>query len=413
LVAIVLFVTCQKEIKNALPTVVTDNISSISNTSALVNSEITSDGGANIVARGICWNTSTNPTINNSKTIDSVLTGKITSKLTGLTKNQKYYVRAYAINNVGIAYGEEKSFSTDSVNLPTLSIFTETQTVGYYGSNVPPIFFGRVINAKLSGTILSTGNSVILSKGICWGRKANTSIANTIIKDTTSGTTISVTIPHLAIDSIFYARAFATNETGTVYSNEITINTSYVDTGGQVVVFKPNVYIYPKVTSQLQVSLSFPQGGSVIKSIPEYNTGWNVTVEPSGLIDNKYSFLFYESTQLNVWQINKGWILAKADLKAFFIKNMSDYGFKGQEITDYVEYWIPRLNEEYYTIYPQEKAIINSVISLNISQQPENTLRLYYLIKGSKTKPNVQITTPVISSFNRTGYFVTEWGVVL
>jgi len=410
--------SCKKENTNTIPTVITIDITEITSNSAVVSSEITSNGGDVIIERGICLNTEPNPTISNVKISNSALSGKITSEILGLGSYKKYYVRAYAINSIGVAYGDEKSFLTDSILLPSLGTFTLIKSSSQFISGTTPTnTFPFGVNAHLSGSIISTGGGTIISKGLCWSNKANNSISNSVIIDSTSGNTISATIAHLPIDSIFYARAFATNETGTVYSEEFLINTSSIDSilpGGNIVVYKPNIYIYPKIKTQLQVSLSFPQGGNVIKSIPDYGTGWNVTVEPSGLIDNAYGYLFYESKQPNVWQKQEGWILHKSELKAFFNRNMTEYGFKGQEITDFVDYWIPLLSDEYYSIYPQEQTIINSVITLNISQKPENILRLYYLIEGSKIKPSSKITIPTIDkSFNRNGYFVTEWGVVL
>ncbi len=62
-----------------------------------------------------------------------------------------------------------------------------------------------------------------------------------------------------------------------------------------IMVLKPNIYIYPENETQLMVELDFPLGGNVVTSIPQYENGWNVTIDTNGLIDNSYSYLFYES----------------------------------------------------------------------------------------------------------------------
>lgn len=179
------------------------------------------------------------------------------------------------------------------------------------------------------------------------------------------------------------------------------------------VVYKPNIYLYPNEQSDLSVRLSFPLGGTIITSIPEYGSGWNVSVSPSGLINNVYPYLFYESNQPDVWQREHGWIIQTTQLESFFRKNMTDYGFNDREVNDFIEYWIPRLNTyPYYSIYPQTKDIIDQVIQLDISKQPDNILRLFYVIKGHN-QLQTGITAPAIASFAREGYFVTEWGVVL
>ena len=73
---------------------------------------MTNDGNATVTARGVCWSTSHNPTVSNSHTTDGSGTGSFTSSITGLSQNTTYYVRAYATNSVGTAYGNEVSFTT-------------------------------------------------------------------------------------------------------------------------------------------------------------------------------------------------------------------------------------------------------------------------------------------------------------
>ncbi len=93
---------------------------------------------------------------------------------------------------------------------------------------------------------------------------------------------------------------------------------------------------------------------------------------------------------------------------------MSDYGFFGQEIQDYIDYWIPRLTDfEYYAIYPQNSMIIEKVIEFYFSENPDNLLRLFYLIKGLNEMPDTKPVEPDIKTFERKDFFVVEWGVVL
>lgn len=95
------------------PTLTTTAISLITNTTASSGGVITSDGGASVTARGVCWNTSTGPTTANSKTTNGTGTGTFTSSITGLTAATDYYVRAYATNSAGTAYGDERVFQTN------------------------------------------------------------------------------------------------------------------------------------------------------------------------------------------------------------------------------------------------------------------------------------------------------------
>ena len=95
-----------------LPIIETTTISNINSTSATSGGNITNNDGAEITARGVCWSTSENPTINDAKTEDGMGTGSFTSSITGLTAETTYYVRSYATNSAGTAYGEQINFTT-------------------------------------------------------------------------------------------------------------------------------------------------------------------------------------------------------------------------------------------------------------------------------------------------------------
>lgn len=95
-----------------LPTVTTTDVTEIKGTSATGGGNVTNTGGATVTARGICFSTKTGPTIADTKTTDGTGSGAFVSALTGLKGLTQYYVRAYATNSVGTAYGPEVSFTT-------------------------------------------------------------------------------------------------------------------------------------------------------------------------------------------------------------------------------------------------------------------------------------------------------------
>ena len=110
-------VRCLRDVSGVvLPTVTTNAVSSITATFATCGGNVISDGGATVIFRGVCWSTSPNPTVNDNHTIDGSGTGSFTSSITGLTAGTSYYVRAYATNSVGTAYGEERSFTANFVD---------------------------------------------------------------------------------------------------------------------------------------------------------------------------------------------------------------------------------------------------------------------------------------------------------
>ena len=98
-----------------LPAVTTASPSNITDSSAICGGNVTDNGGKQVTARGVCWNTIENPTLSDSYTTDGTGTGTFTSNLTGLSLNTTYYVKAYATNDVGAAYGSEINFTTKDV----------------------------------------------------------------------------------------------------------------------------------------------------------------------------------------------------------------------------------------------------------------------------------------------------------
>lgn len=102
------------------PTVTTSAISDITGTTATGGGSITSDGGAAVTAKGACWGTSANPTLENSCTNDGSGTSSFTSSMTALNRATTYHVRAYATNTVGTSYGSDLTFSTHALLMVTL-----------------------------------------------------------------------------------------------------------------------------------------------------------------------------------------------------------------------------------------------------------------------------------------------------
>jgi hypothetical protein len=95
-----------------VPVVSTAAVTDIILTTAISGGTITSEGGSAVISRGICWSTSPSPTTLGNKTVNGTGGGSYTSSLTGITLGLTYYVRAYATNNFGTAYGNEVTFKS-------------------------------------------------------------------------------------------------------------------------------------------------------------------------------------------------------------------------------------------------------------------------------------------------------------
>jgi hypothetical protein len=96
----------------SIPTVTTGSLSNIHGTILNGGGNVTNDGGATVIEKGICWDIITNPTISNNKTSDGTGVGSFTSSVTGLISTTRYYFRAYATNSTGTGYGSVVSGKT-------------------------------------------------------------------------------------------------------------------------------------------------------------------------------------------------------------------------------------------------------------------------------------------------------------
>ena len=200
-----------------LPTLATTAVSNITQTTATSGGNIASDGGGNITTRGVCWGTSMYPTIADSHTLDGTGIGPFVSSLTGLTANTQYYVRAYAANIAGPAYGDQVIF-TSSPTTPTVttaalsSISQATATSG--------------------GNVTSDGGSFVTARGVCWSTSSSPTIFNShTINGTGTGPFVSG-LTDLLANTQYFVRSYATNIAGTAYGNQVSF-TSLPFTVGQ------------------------------------------------------------------------------------------------------------------------------------------------------------------------------------
>ncbi|MCK9204438.1 MAG: lamin tail domain-containing protein [Bacteroidales bacterium] len=119
-----------------LPEVTTVAVTDITHNSAVCEGDVTYDGGGAITARGVCWSTSANPTLEDNHTTESGTTGVFFSNLTGLTPQMTYHVRAYATNQTGTAYGTDLSFTTLCEPVAPLTNFSANVTTIMAGDSI-------------------------------------------------------------------------------------------------------------------------------------------------------------------------------------------------------------------------------------------------------------------------------------
>lgn len=241
-----------------LGTIIIDTITSIVQTTAVCESEIISDGGSTITARGVCWNTSGNPSLMSLITIDGSGSGYFTSSISGLSPLNTYYVRAYATNSIGTAYSSEYQFIT-LANLP--SVYT------YPISNINPTM------AMGGGMVTGSGGVAIAARGVCWNTTGMPTITDSITVDGTGIGNFSSSLYGLTPGSPYFVRAYATNSAGTGYGDETQFTT---------------LSILPTVTTTIVSNITQTTavcGGDVISnggaSVTTRGVCWNKTGSPS------------------------------------------------------------------------------------------------------------------------------------
>ena len=197
-----------------VPTLTTTAATLITLTTATAGGNITADGGGAVTARGTCWSTTLNPTITNSKTTDGTGTGVFTSSLTGLSPNTLYHIRAYATNSGGTAYGNDLTFTTTAVVVPTVTTAAATAIT--------------LTTATSGGNVTADGGGAVTARGTCWATILNPTITNSKTTDGTGTGIFTSSLTGLLPGTLYHIRAYATNSAGTAYGNDLTFTTSPV-----------------------------------------------------------------------------------------------------------------------------------------------------------------------------------------
>lgn len=202
-----------------VPTVNTTAITDITATGATTGVTISSNGNAFVTAKGVCYGTSSNPTIANRKTSSGTGNDAATAYLMGLGTDSLFYVRGYATNSAGTGYGNQLTFTT--IKIPTVTTVSATDIT----TN------SLIVNGRLE----SDGGVSVIYRGAVIGTTANPTTSNGYwagsggTNFSSSVTGITYQTP-LSPDTPYHVRAFATNSVGTGYGADVTIRTLSVCT---------------------------------------------------------------------------------------------------------------------------------------------------------------------------------------
>ena len=192
-----------------LPTITTDSVINITTNSARAMGTVSADGGSPFVFSGLCWGTAQNPTTSDFHTLDGIGLGSVSSNIPSLTMGTVYYVRAFATNSAGTAYGNEISFRTQTY---------------------PVVVTGSVSNistyaAISGGNVTDDGGATVTARGVCWSTSIAPTTADSHTTDGIGAGTFLSSLSPLARNTKYYVRAYATNYIGTTYGDTVSFTT--------------------------------------------------------------------------------------------------------------------------------------------------------------------------------------------
>ena len=194
-----------------VPTVTTSSATNISYTSATIDGTVTDDGGAAVSECGVVYSTTPNPTTSNSKVVGGSGKGSFTCYLFNLQKVTTYYVRAYAVNQKGTAYGEEKSFTTKAITLPVVTTSSATNI--------------SFTSATIDGTVTDDGGASVTERGVVYSTTPNPTTSNSKVVSGSGKGSFTCNLSNLQAGTTYYVRAYAVNEKGTAYGEVLSFKT--------------------------------------------------------------------------------------------------------------------------------------------------------------------------------------------
>ena len=225
LISLFTLIACKKD-GVTTPAVKTTSINVDKNNNvATVNGEVTAEGASGVTKRGFVWSTVVNPTVSDASSSNQFGPGVFTQQISGLNLGATYYVRAYATNANGTAYGNQLEF--------------KTLTAGKFTSiSYDSLLFTSV---KINVNIESLGDIAIKSIGICYSKSGTPSFKNdstTIIHSNISDKSFSISIKNLTFNTKYFVRAFINTNLGIFYSNETDFTTKQYTPGtfGDIVI---------------------------------------------------------------------------------------------------------------------------------------------------------------------------------
>lgn len=182
-----------------------------------------------------------------------------------------------------------------------------------------------------------------------------------------------------------------------------------------IMIKKPVIYLYPTQKTDITIGLDFK--GKLLTSFPKYDKNWSVTAYPDGRIFDKktnrfYNSLFWDGTQnfpKEHYNYQSGFVVSKNDLTHFLVEKLSIIGLNNSETNEFVQYWLPILEQnETNFIHFYVNADYDVISKNNVSPKPDTSIRIFMEFYG--LDKSIEISEQNLSKTERKGFTLVEWG---
>ncbi len=181
----------------------------------------------------------------------------------------------------------------------------------------------------------------------------------------------------------------------------------------QTTVYKPVLYLYPELSSEISVRLDL--NGEFLVTEPLYNDGWLVDADPDGTLfaaDGKsYPYLFWEASLAYHPDRSVGYCVAGGEASAFLADMLPKWGLNEAEAAEFAEYWLPIMEANAYqlVIFNDPNYLAAAVYYINPA--PDKLIRLFMtLIPVDAPVEIAEPVPPAAEEIARKGFTAVEWG---
>ena len=179
----------------------------------------------------------------------------------------------------------------------------------------------------------------------------------------------------------------------------------------QVILGKPAIYLYPQEETEVCVNVKLAQGQFDVTE-PALGDGWRVTARPDGVLTDEtgqnWPYLFWEASCSAQFDFSQGFVVPGRQAEEFLLLSLGKLGLNAQETADFMEFWLPQLEENPYNLIAFQQQAYTDLARLEIDPAPDSLIRVFMAWKPID-KP-MEILPQPLQAPARQGFTVVEWG---